>query len=228
MSEELIEHQIDYYRARAGEYDEWFYRKGRYDRGEEHTRRWFAEAEVVRRALLQLGPAESALELACGTGIWTQELVRIAKQVTAVDAAAEVIAVAREKLGDAAVEFRVADVFAWEPSEQYDLTFLGFWLSHVPPERLDGFLDKVHRALRPGGRLFLVDSRYDPTSTSRDQEPREREAVCQSRRLNDGREFRIVKVYHEAEQLKSRLERIGFRAELCVTEHYFLYGTAIK
>jgi SAM-dependent methyltransferase len=224
----LNQHQIDYYRARAGEYDEWFYRRGRYDRGEELTRRWFAEAEVVRRSLLQLGPVASALELACGTGIWTLELVKIAQHVTAVDASPEVIAIARDKLGDAAVDFRVADVFAWEPAEPYNLVFLGFWLSHVPPERLDGFLHKVERALRPGGRLCLVDSRYEPTSTSRDQQPRDSEAICQSRRLNDGRQFRIVKVYQEAEQLQSRLESIGFCADLRVTDHYFLYGTAIK
>jgi SAM-dependent methyltransferase len=228
MTDELIQHQIDYYRARAGEYDEWFYRRGRYDRGEQLNRRWFAEADVVRQALLQLGPVESALELACGTGIWTRELVKIANHVTAIDASPEVIEIARTMLSSATVEFQQADLFAWEPVEQYDIVFLGFWLSHVPPERLDGFLQKVHRALRPGGRLFLVDSRYEPTSTSRDQQPRDPGAICQNRRLNDGRQFRIVKVYHDAEQLQSRLERLGFRAELQVTTNYFLYGTAIK
>jgi hypothetical protein len=34
--ERLLADQIAYYRARAGEYDEWFLRQGRYDRGLEH------------------------------------------------------------------------------------------------------------------------------------------------------------------------------------------------
>ena len=33
----LLAEQEDYYRARAGEYDDWFYRRGRYDRGAQHT-----------------------------------------------------------------------------------------------------------------------------------------------------------------------------------------------
>ena len=33
MSDPILQEQIDYYRARAAEYDEWFNRQGRYDRG---------------------------------------------------------------------------------------------------------------------------------------------------------------------------------------------------
>ena len=33
MDERLLQEQVDYYRARAGEYDEWFFRTGRYDLG---------------------------------------------------------------------------------------------------------------------------------------------------------------------------------------------------
>ena len=39
----LIAEQIAYYRSRAGEYDEWFLRQGRYDHGPELNERWFAE-----------------------------------------------------------------------------------------------------------------------------------------------------------------------------------------
>ena len=47
----LLQEQIEYYRARAGEYDEWWLRHGRYDRGPEENARWFAEAEQLRQAL---------------------------------------------------------------------------------------------------------------------------------------------------------------------------------
>ena len=47
---QLITQQTEYYRARAAEYDEWFLRIGRYDRGEQHSRQWFTEVEVVRKA----------------------------------------------------------------------------------------------------------------------------------------------------------------------------------
>ena len=93
--------QIDYYRARATEYDDWFLRLGRYDRGEEATRRWFEQVEEVRRALRALPLDEkNILELAPGTGIWTKELCNRAAHITAVDASSEMIELNRQRLGD--------------------------------------------------------------------------------------------------------------------------------
>ena len=43
--------QLDYYRARAAEYDEWWLRRGRYDRGAALNAQWFAEAAEVQAAL---------------------------------------------------------------------------------------------------------------------------------------------------------------------------------
>src|SRR6185312_6072114 len=98
-SDRLIEEQIAYYQARAAEYDEWFLRQGRYDHGPEMNARWFAEVEQVARALEAFAPAGDVLELASGTGLWTQRLVTTARSVTAVDSSPEVHAVNRERLG---------------------------------------------------------------------------------------------------------------------------------
>ena len=73
--ESLIQQQIEYYRARSSEYDEWFLRTGRYDRGDEHRKQWFAEVTGVHKALESSNPAGNILELACGTGLWTKHLV---------------------------------------------------------------------------------------------------------------------------------------------------------
>ena len=54
--DDLLQQQIAYYRARAGEYDEWFLRQGRYDRGPDLNQRWFDEVAVAVRAL----PAQAA------------------------------------------------------------------------------------------------------------------------------------------------------------------------
>ncbi|HWB12935.1 MAG TPA: hypothetical protein VG826_27165 [Pirellulales bacterium] len=40
MNDDLLHEQLAYYRARAAEYDQWFLRQGRYDRGEEHRIQW--------------------------------------------------------------------------------------------------------------------------------------------------------------------------------------------
>ncbi len=59
--------QIAYYGARAGEYDEWFLRKGRYDRGPEQKEHWMREAGEVRDVLQQT-LHDDVLEFACGPG----------------------------------------------------------------------------------------------------------------------------------------------------------------
>jgi hypothetical protein len=87
----LLAEQARYYRELAGEYEDGWFRRGRYDRGADANARWFAEAAEVEDALERFRPAGRVLELACGTGVWTRRLVGHADTVTAVDASPEVI-----------------------------------------------------------------------------------------------------------------------------------------
>jgi 2-polyprenyl-3-methyl-5-hydroxy-6-metoxy-1,4-benzoquinol methylase len=222
--DELISEQIAYYRARASEYDEWFLRQGRYDRGEAANRRWFAEAEALARALDAFVPAGDVLDLACGTGLWTRQLIRHAARVTAVDSAPEVLAINEERVYGARVRYVRADLFAWQPEERYDVVFFSFWLSHVPPERFAGFWQFVRACLRPGGRVFFMDSLYSDTSTAADHQLEGADATQVTRRLNDGRTFRIVKVFYEPAELEQRLAALGWQVRVATTGSYFLYG----
>ena len=215
---------MEYYRARAGEYDQWFLRQGRYDRGEALNRQWFEEVDEVARVLEAFRPAGRVLELAAGTGLWTERLALHAARVTAVDSSAEALALNRERTRDTPVEYVQADLFAWESAGQYDVVFFGFWLSHVPPRRFEAFWELVGSWLVPGGRVFFVDSRFDETSTAVDHRLRGREAVSLTRRLNDGREFEIVKIFYRPEDLALHLTALGWEVTIGATPHYFLYG----
>ena len=233
MTDAILSEQLAYYRARAGEYDDWFYRRGRYDWGTELNARWFAEADIARQALHKLGPVDTALELACGTGIWTEELAQVARRVTALDGSPEVLELNRLRL--AALDTNAphvthlqADLFAWEPDREFDLVIFCFWISHIPEERLDVFLDKVRRATRPGGRFFLVDSRNESTSMAKNHDRPTVESGVRVRKLNDGREFRVVKLFHEPEALAERFRRHGFDADIRTTPNYFLYGIGTR
>jgi SAM-dependent methyltransferase len=222
----ILDEQLAYYRARAGEYDEWFLRQGRYDRGEEHRRLWFDEVRTVEAALDEAGPGGDVLELACGTGIWTRKLAERAGRLTALDASSEVLAINRSQLQASNVTFVEADLFQWEPARTYDFVFFAFWLSHVPAERLDAFWSMVGRALRPGGTVFFVDSLAVPQGTSPDQRIEEGGTV--ERRLNDGRTFRIVKVFYEPASLAARLTALGWAPTVRATPNFFVYGTAVR
>lgn len=220
-----IAEQMEYYRLRASEYDQWFLRQGRYDRGPEYNRLWFQEVEAVRAELDRARPNGDVLELACGTGIWTERLLRHAERATAVDASEEMLRINGARTRSDRVAYCRADVFQWVPDRAFDFIFFGFWLSHVPPERFDSFWALVRSSLRPGGRVFFVDSRREPTSTARDHVLPDEAQTTLTRRLNDGREFRIVKVFYEARALQGRLDGLGWDVRVGRTEHYFIYGT---
>lgn len=227
MSEEITGEQIEYYRARAPEYDEWWHRRGRYDRGEEENRRWFEEGAAVRSILESFAPAGRVLELACGTGLWTETLRPFAETMTAVDASPEMIGLCRKRLAEAGagtVRFVRADLFAWEPDGEYDFLFFAFWLSHVPEERFDPFWNRLARAAAPGARVFFVDSLPTPASTAVDHVLGDRSDPIRGRRLNDGREYRVVKVFHEPAALEKRLAALGWEVPVRTTGEFFLFG----
>lgn len=233
MIDETLKQQIAYYRARANEYDEWFYREGRYDLGSAENRTWFDEVRIVSEALGRFGVQGDALELACGTGAWTGMLAARADSVTAVDASPEVIRINEAKLRErsfggndlaAKVRFVEADLFNWRPDRAYDVIFFGFWLSHVPPERFDAFWQLVKKALKPDGRFFFVDSLPDPTSTARDHDEPDSAKISQQRRLNDGSVYEIIKVYYSPQELQEQLRYRGFTATVERSGRYFLYG----
>ena len=225
----ILQDQIDYYRARAGEYDEWWFRGGRYDRGAEFNARWHAETAAVENALdtwLAQRRPQSALELACGTGLFTRRLAPRIARVTAIDASREVLAINRARVVADNVRYVEADLFEWQPRERYDVVFFSFWLSHVPEERFAAFWETVAAALAPGGAAYLIDSAFEPTSTAKNHELPGRTAGMVTRKLNDGREFRIVKVFWEPQALAARLETLGWSASLAQTPSYFIHGQA--
>jgi SAM-dependent methyltransferase len=226
---QLLDDQIAYYRARAAEYDAWWFRTGRFDRGTDNNAAWRAEVGVVETAvaemLAKLRPS-TVLELACGTGLFTRHLASRVAAVTAVDASPEVIAINRSRVALPNVRYVQADLFAFEPDTRYDCVFMSFWLSHVPHARFDAFWSMVRRALAPGGFAYVIDSAHDPTSTAANHPTPDRHAGIVTRKLDDGREFRIVKVFWEPAAIADRLRALGFDADIGATARYFIYGSA--
>ena len=227
----LLSGQIAYYRARAAEYDDWWFRRGRFDRGAELNTAWRLDAAAVEAALaeyLERERPQMALELACGTGLFTRILAPRVKQLIAVDASSEVLAINRARItGDNVggnVEYVEADLFRWSPNARFDLVFMSFWLSHVPDARFAEFWRWVGGALAERGAVYLIDSVHDPTSTAVDHARPDANAGVVTRKLNDGREFRIVKVFHRPDDLARRLAEVGWASSLAQTTRYFVFG----
>ena len=236
--DDLVEEQIDYYRARAPEYDDWWLRTGRYEPTDDFGQRWEAGKRDLEDAVRAFAPAGQVLEVAAGTGNLTVALAAVdaVDHITAVDASEEALAIARRKVGDdARVTYVPADVFSWVPTHQFDAVAFGFWLSHVPPQRFEAFWELVRSALRPGGRVFFVDHAVPiehaaSANGRRAETPWSQTWLDQGvsvRTLADGREFRIVKRTWAPDELEQELTALGWSAEVREHQGLFIHGTAI-
>ncbi|HXH97847.1 MAG TPA: class I SAM-dependent methyltransferase, partial [Gaiellaceae bacterium] len=86
---DVLAEQKAYYTARAREYDDWWFRRGRYELDPGRRARWAADVAEAEAALAAFRPEGSVVEFAAGTGLWTRHLARTASRLVAVDASAE-------------------------------------------------------------------------------------------------------------------------------------------
>jgi SAM-dependent methyltransferase len=207
---QLLNEQAAYYHALAPDY---------LDQGLD-----LPGGDEVTEALEAFRPTGSVLELACGPGVWTRQLLRHAADVTAVDASPEMLAIAAARVGDERVRFVQADLFAWVPDRRYDVVFIGFWLSHVPLERFESFWSLVADCLKEDGRVFFADDGY----RTPDELVEGPSSSTIRRRLDDGTSYRIVKVPHQPADLESQLSQIGWHIKVTPTSGPFYWGAGSR
>jgi ubiquinone/menaquinone biosynthesis C-methylase UbiE len=139
-----------YYRERAEEYDQVYAKPERQ-----------ADILVLKSLLPGLVAGVRVLEIAAGTGYWTEALSASAAQILATDINPETLAVARRRHYHCPVEFTVADAYdLGSPDGSSQTAFVGFWWSHVARRDLQRFLASLHRRLGPGREVILLDNLY--------------------------------------------------------------------
>lgn len=195
----MLTSQAEYYRRRAGEYDATAY-------GDVA-----AASARAARLVAEMDPSGTVLEIACGTGLWTEALAGQAETVTAIDVAPEAVAIARDRVRSNNVRFEVADVFSWTTTARFEVIFFSAWLSHVPMSRFAEFWQLLRGLLAPGGRVLFVDEHVE----DRDKEtylPGGDEIA--ERQLRDGSKYRIVKNFVDPEPLERRLHGLGWECRI--------------
>jgi SAM-dependent methyltransferase len=178
--------------------------------------------ERDRRTIIdELRLTGDVLELGCGPGGFTRELARHARSVTAVDSSPKMLARNELEVGRPNVRYIHADVFEWTPDTTYDGVFFGFFLSHVPPELFEAFWLLVRACLRTGGQVAFVDE--DDRVAHFDDVRLDGGVPVARRRLGDGQEFDIVKVFWKPNELETKLRNLGWDMSVrCVGD--YLYG----
>ena len=141
----------NYYAERAKEYERIYQKPERQE-----------ELRQLRDLVQRTFADTHVLEIACGTGYWTEFIARSAVSVVATDINEEVLAIARSKpIDHQKTSFRTADAYTLPPFPQkFTAGLAAFWWSHVPRAKLRGFLEKFHRAVSPGGKVVFLDNCY--------------------------------------------------------------------
>jgi SAM-dependent methyltransferase len=150
------------------------------------------------------------LEVACGTGFWTQRLAERAAQVLATDAVPEMLAEAQSRTyARSNATFALSDAFALDGvPDGWDGGFHMQWLSHVPRSRMPEFLSAFHRKLRPGSTVVFGDNRDRGTDPDADGN------LYQERVLPSGARYRIIKNWPDEAELRAVLRPYASTIEL--------------
>lgn len=186
---------VDYYRRRAVEYEAIYAKPERQ-----------ADLAVLRRSIPAMLRGARVLEIACGTGYWTQLAAEVAAQVVATDLAEEPMRIAQSKSYKKQPVFTFADAYALPHSlGRFDAALAVFWWSHVPRQRIGEFLASLHGRLEHGARVVLMDNRFVEGSSTPVSEIDVHGNTYQQRRLGDGSQVRVLKNFPTEAELRSHL-----------------------
>ncbi len=209
--ERVLEETKEYYRQRSSQYSDWSRRTGKYEGGSEPDESYFNEARMLLDALDSNKLTGDVLEIASGTGIWTEALTRHATSITALDSSQEMIEQCKTRLrGNPKVRHVHADFYTWIPDRQYYAVTFSFWISHVPSWKLDEFALKVSNCLRPRGRIFFVDQQRSAMKYELLDQPG---GEIASRTLEDGKTFNVIKHFTRLRKSPNPSSITGSRQE---------------
>ena len=212
-------HLETYYSKRAAEYEQ-IYRKPERQR----------ELEWLRQRVPMLFRGRTVLEVACGTGYWTQFIARAAKRVYACDINDAVLEIAREKrIAPGRAEFFKADAVSLDGVPAgCNAAFAGFWWSHVKKSDLERFVRNLAARLEPGAVVGVLDNSYVEGSSTAISRRDAEGNTYQTRRLANGDEYEVLKNFPTAPELTQAVRAVAREARLEELQYYWFLTFTLK
>jgi ubiquinone/menaquinone biosynthesis C-methylase UbiE len=203
---------VRYYAQRAGEYERVYQKPERQ-----------VELQKLKGYIERTFAGLDVLEVACGTGYWTEVLARSAASAVATDITEEVLAIARSKNLGPKVTLRQEDAYALPHfSRRFNAGLSAFWWSHIPRARLRAFLSGFHQALDPGARVVFMDNVYaegGSTPTSRTDEQGD---SYQTRTLDDGSTHEVLKNFWTQAELAAAVEGLAIEVQIESWQYFWI------
>jgi demethylmenaquinone methyltransferase/2-methoxy-6-polyprenyl-1,4-benzoquinol methylase len=201
-----------YYAKRAMEYENIYLRPERQINIE--------ESKVLLKKYFD---KKNVLEIACGTGFWTETISKVSKSIIAVDLNNEVLEIAKNKKYNCRIDFIQDDSYKLNKiKDKYDSFFAGFWFSHIPKSKINGFLDVIHSKLNKNALIIFMDNLYiegNNTPISRfDTEGNS----YQMRKLSDNSQYEVLKNFYNEIELKKCFNNYGDEIVVNCLDYYWI------
>jgi SAM-dependent methyltransferase len=210
-----------YYADIASSYDE------RYEDSERQD-----DLDELHERIADLFANHKVLELGCGTGYWTETLACSAESVLAIDTSPEMLALARERVDAASVEFQQGDAFALpdDMAGRFTACFAGFFWSHVKREDQEKYLKYLRAKLGKDVLLVLVDDNFmeedeeTPPIARTDLEGN----TFQIFATPSGNRFEVLRNYPADSSLRKRFASHAREVRIERLEHYWMLTGRLK
>jgi ubiquinone/menaquinone biosynthesis C-methylase UbiE len=208
-----------YYSKRAAEYEQIYQKPER-----QHELEW------LRGRIPEILAGRTVLEVACGTGYWTQFIARTARKVHACDINESVLEIAADKpIPKERVHFFKADAVTLEGVPPgCDAAFAGFWWSHVKKSGIEQFVANLSQRLEPGACVAILDNQFAEGSSTpilrRDAEGN----TYQLRHLANGEQYEVLKNFPSSAELREAVRPVARDAHLEALTYYWLLVFTLK
>lgn len=209
---------IDYYAKRANEYERIYEKPERQN-----------DLAKLKELFQKTCAGHSILEIACGTGYWTQAVSQTAKSITATDFNEEVLKIARAKKYGCEVSFQKADAFNLSFSQNnFTAGLATAWWSHLRKPEIKNFLSQFHRQFSCGALMVFMDNRFVPGSNTPINRTDDEGNTYQLRKLENGNEYEVLKNFPGEKEAEKILGELA--TEICWTElqHYWFLTYRLK
>lgn len=201
-----------YYAQRAREYDRV------YDKPERQN-----DLHRLQALVPPVFEGKHVLEVAAGTGYWTQFYADDAAAVVATDLNTEVLDVARDRRPWPTTEFRVVNVFELDKlTDTFDAAFAGFFWSHVQLDQLPLVVQQLVGCLGPGSPVMFIDNRYVEGSNHPVTRTDAAGNTYQHRMLADGTEWEVLKNFPTTHEVIAALAPALDNVQVTELEYFWV------
>ena len=209
---------LDYYNKRLQEYETVYTKPERQ-----------ADLNALLSRLQTDVSRREVLELACGTGWWTERLAAHAASWIATDADTGALDIVQHKAIQGLSATTTLNAYQPSVSTPVDCVFAAHWYSHLRLDERSIFFRSVHGCLKPGGRLIMLDNNFVSGSSTAISRTDIEGNTYQTRKLKDGSLHEVLKNFPDQQQLatsgKPYFEKIAFNNELTLNTIYYWYAS---